>query len=240
MYQTVEAPDIETASAEYALRFDGAWGGYLLARQEALVKACLPEATGVRVLCVGGGHAQLAALYRQRGDEVTVYGSEGASVALLEPYGFEYHSGNILQLPFEDNHFDVVIAIRLLTHLNDWPKMLEEMCRVSRGQVVLEYPSVRSLNIISPLLFKWKKKIETDTRTFTLFRDAQIKHELSKHGFKTRYRKGQFFFPLVVHRILKSNRFLRVLESLLSAVRLTAVLGSPVILSAHRKASSER
>jgi len=235
MKQEVEAPDIETASRAYARRFNGSWGKYLLQRQELLIEDCLPVNKQVSVLSVGGGHAQLAALFTRRKDRATVYGSEGAPVELLEPYEIDYRSGNILTLPFEDNSFDVVVSIRMLTHLDSWPKMIAEMCRVSRGQVIIEYPSMRSLNIISPIMFKLKKKIETDTRTFTLFTDTHIKQELSRHGYQVESRKGQFFFPLVVHRILKSNVILRGAESLLRALQLTRFFGSPVVMSAQKK-----
>lgn len=236
MDQTVESPDIETASVTYAKRFSGDWGKYLLGKQESLVAECLPErGEGLNLLSVGGGHAQLTDLYTRRNFATTVYGSDGAPVELLAPYEVQYQSGNILNLPFEDNSFDVVVAIRLLTHLDNWPRLLEEMCRVSKGQVIVEYPSKRSLNIISPILFKFKKQFEGDTRTFTLFTDTQVKKQLALHDYKKEYRKGQFFFPLVVHRMFKSNGILRAVETLLSKIGLSSVLGSPVVMSAGRQ-----
>ena len=236
MNDSIEAPDIETASTEYAKRFSGEWGKYLLSRQEKMVSECLPKAHQQALLSVGGGHAQLAGLYTRRTFDLTVYGSDGASVELLKPYNVQYQSGNILDLPFADNAFDVVVAIRLLTHLKDWPKMLEEMCRVSRGQIIIEYPSSRSLNFISPILFRLKKRIETDTRTFRLFNDSEIKAELTRHGYQVEFRRGQFFFPLVVHRMLKSHWLLQRFESLLALLRLSCLFGSPVIMSARKKA----
>ncbi len=235
MNESIESPDIETASTEYAKRFSGEWGKYLLSRQEKLVADCLPKGHEQTLLSVGGGHAQLANLYTRRSFEISVYGSEGASVELLVPYDIQYQSGNILSLPYQNEAFDVVVAIRLLTHLVDWPKMIEEMCRVSKGQIIIEYPSARSLNIISPLLFKLKRKIETDTRTFRLFNESEIRAELARHGYQVEFRRGQFFFPLVVHRVLKSHWLLRGLESLLALVRLSHLFGSPVILSARKK-----
>lgn len=238
MENSIEAPDIETASSEYAKRFSGDWGEYLLGRQEKLVAECLPKGPKkpeLALLSVGGGHAQLTALYTRRSFAISVYGSKGASVKLLAPYDVSYQSGNILSFPYPDDTFDVVVAIRLLTHLEDWPKLLEEMCRVSRGQIIIEYPSTRSLNIISPLLFKLKKRIETDTRNFRLFNDAEIKKELSRHGYKVEFRRGQFFLPLVVHRMSQSHWVLKRLESLFAFLRLSCLFGSPVIMSARKK-----
>jgi ubiquinone/menaquinone biosynthesis C-methylase UbiE len=138
-------------------------------------------------------------------------------------------------LPFEDASFDVVIAIRLLTHLDNWEVLLAEMCRVAKDLIIVEYPSKMSLNAIAPLLFKFKKKFEGDTRTFRLFSDSELKTVLKHNGYESISRKGQFFFPLVVHRMLKSNGFIRALEAVFRKIKMSEVLGSPVILSARKK-----
>ena len=231
----LESPDIETASPSYAKRFSGHWGAYLLAQQKQLVAQCFPVGDNLRILEIGGGHAQLVDIYAERGVRATIYGSEGAEVERLAPYDIDYISGNVIKLPFEDASFDVVIAIRLLTHLGQWELLLAEMCRVSKEVVIVEYPSKMSLNAIAPLLFKFKKKFEGDTRTFRLFSDSELKNAFGMHNYATVSRKGQFFFPLVLHRMFKSNRALKVFERLLSRLKLTDKFGSPVVMSAHKK-----
>ena len=234
MNKIIESPDVETASLVYAKRFSGQWGEYLLAEQKARVAECIPAVADISILEVGGGHAQLASIYAERGLRPTIYGSDGATTEQLKPFDVNYVSGNVVELPFEDDSFDVVIAIRLLTHLEHWEALLGEMCRVSKGIIIVEYPSKFSLNAIAPLLFTFKKKYEGDTRAFRLFSDKEVKAALRKHGYKVSSRKGQFFFPLVVHRMLKSNGLLKALESALRKLKVSHVLGSPVVLSAHK------
>ena len=235
MGKNVESPDIETASAAYAKRFAGQWGAYLLAQQKQLVAECIPQGSELKILEVGGGHAQLASIYAERGLRATIFGSEGATVERLEGYDVEYSSGNVVRLPFADASFDVVIAIRLLTHLDDWEKLLAEMSRVSKDLIIVEYPSKMSLNAIAPLLFKFKKKFEGDTRTFRLFSDSELKTVLKRLAYQPVSRKGQFFFPLVVHRMLKSNGMIRALELVFRKIKMSDVFGSPVIMSARKK-----
>ncbi len=235
MDKIIESPDIETASLVYAKRFSGQWGEYLLAEQKERVAECIPVKSDISILEVGGGHAQLASIYAERGLRATIYGSEGATVEQLAPFDINYVSGNVVELPFEDTSFDVVIAIRLVTHLDRWETLLAEMCRVSKEVIIVEYPSKLSLNAIAPLLFRVKKKYEGDTRSFRLFWDRELKDTIRKHGFETVSRKGQFFFPLVVHRMLKSNSIIRTVEAILKKVRISNVLGSPVVLCARKK-----
>ena len=55
--------------------------------------------------------------------------------------------GSILQLPFEDNVFDLVCAFDVIEHVNDDQKAIFEMNRVSRtaGKLIVTVPAFRSL-----------------------------------------------------------------------------------------------
>ena len=57
----VPAPDVETASDDYAARFAGPVGAWMLQVQERAVLELIAPWPGASVLDVGGGHAQLAA-----------------------------------------------------------------------------------------------------------------------------------------------------------------------------------
>ena len=52
--------DIETASDDYASRFSGAIGKWMLKKQSDIVLDLLGNNTKVKLLDVGGGHAKLA------------------------------------------------------------------------------------------------------------------------------------------------------------------------------------
>jgi len=70
-----ETADIETASDDYAGRFAGAVGAWMLKIQEAAVLDLLQDHPGVTVLDVGGGHGQLAVPLCREKYPVTVVGS---------------------------------------------------------------------------------------------------------------------------------------------------------------------
>ena len=58
--------------------------------------------------------------------------------------------GSATDLPFEDNCFDLVYSFKVLAHVPDLPKALEEMARVTRpgGKLVLEFYNRDSLRYL--------------------------------------------------------------------------------------------
>lgn len=234
-----ETADIETASDDYASRFAGAVGEYFLDVQAQLTLELLQDMPAASVLDVGGGHAQLTTPLAQHGYTVTVTGSADICRRRLERYcakeSFSYLTCDCLNLPFEDNQFDVVMAFRLLPHADQWQRLIKEMCRVAGKAVVFDYPDKRSANILYDLLFDLKKNMEGNTRTYTLFSRKEICHELEKNTFSPPKLKPEFFMPMVVHRKLKSPAFSRSLEKISRVTGLTGLFGSPIIVRSDIK-----
>ena len=234
-----ETADIETASEEYAARFSGPTGEWMLAVQEDIALGMVENAAPREILDVGGGHGQLAIPLCRRGCAVTVLGSAESCRRRLAPVldsaKCRFVTGNVIALPFPDRSFDVVLCFRLLTHCARWPALVQELCRVARSTVIVDYPSSQSLNCISPALFGAKKKLEGNTRRWTLFRHAQVADEFAKHGYGAVARRGQFFFPMVLHRALRCRPLSACLESAARALGLTRRWGTPVIVRMDRR-----
>ncbi len=153
---------------------------------------------------------------------------------------FEYITCNMLNLPFEDSCFDVVLAFRLLPHVNQWQKLISEMCRVSRNVVIFDYPDIRSFNFLYRLLFGAKKALEGNTRPFRLFNRREILRVLGEQKFGQPILKPQFFAPMVVHRIFKSVTISNTVEYIFRVVGMTNLFGSPVILKATQLSKAIR
>jgi hypothetical protein len=145
-------------------------------------------------------------------------------------------SGDLLAPPLAERSFDVVLSYRLLPHVRRWPELVAALARLARRAVVVDYPTRRSVNAASDLLFGLKKGVEGDTRPFTVFSDAEVESAFAGHGFAPTGRRPQFFFPMALHRALGSAAVARGLEGAARAVGLTRVLGSPVILRLERRA----
>ena len=232
-----ETADIETSSDDYASRFSGPVGAWMLDVQERAVRTLLGPPGGQTLLDVGGGHGQLAGPLARAGWRVTVQGSDPVCSRRIAPLiaagAVRFVAGDVLALPFPDRSFDVVVSVRLLPHCVRWPALVAELCRVARRAVIVDYPTSESLNRAAPALFGAKKRIERNTRTFTLFTHREVEETFTACGFAPAERIAQFLLPMVLHRTLRCRPCSASLEALARAAGLTRRWGSPVILKAR-------
>ena len=163
-----ETADIETSSEAYARRFSGQIGEWFLNVQEDASLSMLAPYKRATILDVGGGHGQLTGALIRNDHPVTVLGSAEICRAriqdMIDTRRCSFKVGNIVDLPFDDKHFDIVISYRLLAHVNQWQEFISELCRVAKKAVIIDYPEIRSLNAFAPYLFDYKKNVEGNTR----------------------------------------------------------------------------
>ena len=235
----MEAPDLETSGSEYATRFSGDVGRYFLDVQERSVIDLLKRVPGRTVLDVGGGHGQIAVPLRREGYDITVLGSSPVCRQNLENRlgrdgVFRFVVGDLLKLPFSDRSFDFVVSFRLLPHMDRWRMLIEELSRVARLAVLVDFPTVWSVNVFTPLLFRLKKGIERNTRPYILFTTGSIRETFRRSGYRVLGAKGQFLLPMALHRWAGMNRVLVAAERVSRRSGATDRIGSPVILLAVR------
>ena len=228
-----ETADIETSSDDYATRFAGPAGEWFLKCQADIVLEWMKATPGATVLDVGGGHGQLAIPLARAGHKVTVLGSDESCRRRIDAEvsrgDIAFTVGNVIQLPFPDRHFDIVVSIRLLPHCGRWPDLVSELCRVARRAVIVDFPASRSLNVFSDALFGVKKKVEKNTRPYRLFTRSEVDEQFTRSRFAPASRRPEFFWPMVLHRMLKRPALSRVLEAIPRALGLTFLLGSPIL-----------
>lgn len=230
--------DLETSSEEYAQRFRGALGEWLLNSQSSIVKEIYLSGKRGMVLDVGGGHGQIARCLASNGGEITVLGSTSEADLgireLIQSGRCRFEVADLLAIPHGDRSYDTVTCFRLISHCDEWRLLIKELCRISKHQVIVDYPTYLSLNIFSRALFGLKRKIEKNTRQFTLFGHSEIRSEFERNGFSIVRRQGQFVLPMALHRWLDAPQLSRSIERLLSPLR--SLIGTPVIIEAQRKA----
>jgi ubiquinone/menaquinone biosynthesis C-methylase UbiE len=238
-----EDADIGTSSDDYARRFTGGVGRWFLETQTRLTLKLLRELpVGASILDVGGGHAQIAPPLIDAGYQVTVVGSDPICAARLEPWTAggkcRFEVADLRAFPYPDRSFDAVVCFRLLPHSVSWNRLIGELCRVARRSVVLDYPSVRSANILSARLFELKRGIELNTREFMLFSSSQINSAFADRGFIVRKEQPQFLLPMVLHRWADQAALSRLAEAPGRLLGLTRWFGSPIIVRADRGPAS--
>ena len=229
-----ETADIETSADAYASRFSGAAGAWFLKIQLDTTLKMLEPYPGTSVLEVGGGHGQLTAGLIEAGHEVSVVGSDESCQkrirSLVDSGQCQFQVGNVLALPYPDDAFDVVISYRFLAHVEQWKPFMSELTRVAKKAVLVDYPTLRSINYITPLLFSLKKGVEKNTRPYVCYDESELLSYAKSLGMKVGDRYAQFFWPMVLHRMMKQPAVSSILEGGTRVVGLSRLLGSPIIL----------
>lgn len=229
-----ETADIESSTDAYASRFAGPTGEWLLKIQLDATLKMLQAYPNAKVLEVGGGHGQLTSGLLQAGHSVTVVGSDESCKHrindLVEAGKCQFQVANVLDLPYEDNAFDVVISYRFLAHVEQWQPFMKELSRVAKKAVLVDYPTLRSVNYITPLLFSLKKGVEKNTRPYTCYNESELLGYAKSLDMSVGDRYAQFFWPMVLHRMMKQPGISSVLEGSARVFGLSRFLGSPIIL----------
>lgn len=228
-----ETPDIHSSTPEYANRFSGQAGKWFIRVQEEVTQKLLEGLKPGLAIDVGGGHGQNIRILNKKNYRVTILGSNKKCANLIhqniERNEVDFQIGPLTKIPFSDSSFDLVISYRILTHLSEWPRHIKELCRVSRNSVLLEYPVCKGFNALSNRFFNTKKKIEGNTRPYTLFRDKDIQEVFESQGYQLVESHPQFFWPMALHRLYNQATFSNFLEWIPRRTGLTSKFGSPVI-----------
>jgi len=238
-----ETPDIEISSDRYASRFSGEVGRYLLSIQERGVLQLLQDdrpLAGRGILDVGGGHAQLVGPLLAQGCKVSVAGSDercAERVRKLHGDSVHFYEGDLVDLPIVDRAFDTVISVRLISHMENWPALVAELCRLADRTIIIDYPTYASINLLSLATFPLKKMIEKNTRTYRSFWDGEISASFARHGFRVIGEYRQFTLPMALHRLFAKSRGVQHAEEALRKTGVTPLIGNPVLLRLDRAAS---
>jgi 2-polyprenyl-3-methyl-5-hydroxy-6-metoxy-1,4-benzoquinol methylase len=230
----LEDADVETASAGYARRFDSRVGEWMLATQMGITLDLLRDFGNASLLDVGGGHGQVAPTLAHGGLKVSVLASSPAAVgarlsSCVDSGLVDLLTGDLRRPPVEARSFDVVLSYRLLAHARDLSALIAGLTGPARRAVIVDYATSRSFNAAAALLFTAKKSVEHNTRAFVVMKDQELAALFAKEGFALRARRPQFFWPMALHRALKTPTLSRGLEGLARILGLRALFGSPVI-----------
>lgn len=183
-------------------RFSG--GGRLIDRREkrAVLDALAPL-DGKRVLEVACGTGRFTVLCAQQGADIT--GMDISAAMLQEGRAkarsagvadtLEFMRGDAARLPFPDDHFDAVFAMRFF-HLADTPaKFLSEMARVSKDHVFFDTFKRYSTRVA----YNWLLPMGS-----RLYSNAEVEDLLDGAGLTLRNAEHDFVLPYGFYRKLPS------------------------------------
>ena len=242
-YSYAAYADPAMAATFDARRFGGPIGRMLLEDQERVLMRFLGDVTGTRILDVGTGTGRAAMALARRGAFVTGIDASKDMLAVARTrcrdaeLSVEFAEGDAHALAFADQTFDSVVCLRLLMHVPDWRKSVEELCRVARTRVVFDFPALGSTATLQAAWRRVASRLGQPVESYRVFRMDAIAGELARHGFRVTASHKQFVLPIAFHKLVGSATFTRGVEDILAGVGLQRVAGSPVTVAADRCAS---
>lgn len=133
-------------------------------RGDSRLSAVLKMAQGRKVLDVGCHMGFFSRILAENDKEVVAVDILGASIDIAKAFnqidGVQYKKGDLFELKFADNEFDVIVFLETIEHLNEPTLFLKEFFRILRpgGCLIVSTPNpVSYMNILYQALFFSKK-----------------------------------------------------------------------------------
>jgi 2-polyprenyl-3-methyl-5-hydroxy-6-metoxy-1,4-benzoquinol methylase len=244
-YTVYAQPD--TARRFDQTRFGGPVGQLVGAREAEAIARFARPAAGCTVLDVGTGTGRIAMFLAQAGASVTGLDASEEMLRVGRERAAEQHAdvqfvvGDAHALTFPDRSFDVVVSSRVLMHTPRWRVCIDQMCRVARSRVVVDYPSARSLALLQSLYRRTNYALGGATRQpYRVFFDHELASAFEKNGFQLRAKERHFVLPVAFYKLFGSARGAQVSEAVLRRVGLSRMFASPVTVVAERRADVMR
>ena len=222
------------------LRFGGPIGRLILESQHAVLLRALAPIGGRRVLDVGTGTGRAALAFAREGAIVTGVDASQEMLAVAEREAAEQHLpatfrvGDAHRLPFGDREFDAAVSLRVIMHTPNWRRCVGELCRVSSGRVVLDFPAAGSVASVESAVRRMRQSVGGRVEAYRVLREAAVRDALGAGGFRVIETHRQFVLPINFHKLFNSRLFTTSLEGAFEALGLLRLLGSPVTMVAER------
>lgn len=223
-----------------AMRFSGPIGRLIAETQEHQIAAFLAPLEGRRVLDVGTGTGRAAIALAKRGAIITAVDASAEMLEVARRRASEagatvaFARGDAHRLDFPDRAFDAVVCLRVLMHTPDWRGSLRELCRVSSGRVVFDYPSLWSAAALQAAARRVAHPFNRSVEAYRVFSGGAVARVLAAEGFRVTGEHRQFVLPIALHKRVNSEAWTRRVEGAMERAGLMRLLGSPVTVVAER------
>lgn len=179
-------------------RFSGLGGSHIDSSEKESVKKALDDIENKKVLEVAAGTGRFTLMAAKQGANITACDISEPMLNIAkekaEKEGIQninYLKVDAENLPFRDNEFDTVFAIRFMHLVDDPEKFLKELARVSKEKIVFDTFSFSSFRIL------YNKLLPMGS---SLYSDDEIYELANKLGLEVEEKLEDFAIPFGVYR----------------------------------------
>lgn len=182
----------EVAESYEAERFGGRGGTIIDRKERSTLLDLLGDVEGKSVLEVATGTGRFVETLGGKGcDAVGLDVSKKMMLRGRERCGGIFVRGDAANLPFEDDRFDTVMAIRFLHLLKEPEPFVEEMERVARSAVIFDTFNLKSGRAV------YNRFLPMGSR---LYSDRDVWNLVSSVGLEKVRRRDEFVLPFGSYR----------------------------------------
>ncbi|MFD1643092.1 class I SAM-dependent methyltransferase [Halohasta litorea] len=166
-------------------------GAFIDRREKEAVLSALGPVEGERILEVACGTGRFTVMMAQQGADIIgldispamlSQGRQKAKEVGVDDH-VEFMRGDAARLPFPDDHFDAVFAMRFF-HLADRPvTFLRELRRVSKGEVFFDTFNLGSTRVIYNWLLPMGSRLYSRRDVESLLADSELELRSESHDF---------------------------------------------------------
>ncbi|MEA1931864.1 MAG: methyltransferase domain-containing protein [Euryarchaeota archaeon] len=166
-------------------------GAFIDRREKEAVLSALGPVEGQRILEVACGTGRFTVMMAQQGADIIgldispamlSQGRQKAKEVGVDDH-VEFMRGDAARLPFPDDHFDAVFAMRFF-HLADRPvTFLRELRRVSKGEVFFDTFNLGSTRVIYNWLLPMGSRLYSRRDVESLLADSGLELRSESHDF---------------------------------------------------------
>jgi len=170
-------------------------GAFIDRREKAAVRSALAPLEDKNVLEVACGTGRFTVMMARAGADIVgldisaamlAQGRQKAQRAGVADH-VEFMRGDAARLPFPDDHFDAVFAMRFF-HLADRPvTFLRELRRVTKSQIFFDTFNLGSTRVIYNWLLPMGSRLYSRTDVESLLADSGLELESEAHDFVLPY-----------------------------------------------------
>jgi ubiquinone/menaquinone biosynthesis C-methylase UbiE len=198
----------------------------------------LQDLKGWKIADIGAGTGRLTIPLLERGAKVTACDASSHMLEVLQEKSqspdLETRVVDAQALPFEDRTFQCSLSFRMIMHVIDWKKAMNEICRISNDWVVIDFPARHGFLRLAPLWHSIRGLASQNVQSYKTLDPEEVFSELYHHGFKVTSMDPGFFLPIAVYRLFHSKRLMNGAERIFSGLKLTKHFGSPFTIFARR------
>lgn len=218
-------------------RYGGSFGQYLENLEvETYLSMISPGSEIILDLGAGTGKLSIPLILNSKNVLSADYSLHMLKIARLKSHELNIELNAVMSdahcLCFKARTFDCVVSSRLLMHLTDWKKGINEICRVSRNELIIDLPSNFSFASLDLLFKRIKRIFLPDTQVYSNYSIRKVTEEIEKNGFQVVQTRKGFFIPLTFHRWFNNPKISNKIEIIFRSFYITELFGNPVTIKA--------